>query len=82
MIWNHGLELLNDFLTHLNLCHQTIKFMSKISQSKIVFLDTTVLIDDTNKLYTDLYCKQTRIPISYESPSTAIYLELDVFALN
>ena len=59
MIWNHSLQSLNDFLEHLNTCHTTIKFTSEVSQDSVVFLDTTVLIDDTRKLYTDLYCKPT-----------------------
>ena len=60
MIWNHDLQSLNDFLGHLNTCHPTIKFTSEVSQDSVVFLDTTVLIDDTTrKIYTDLYCKPT-----------------------
>jgi len=59
MVWNHGNESLNQFLTHLNLCHKTIKFTSDISPESINFLDTTIKIDTNRKLYTDLYCKPT-----------------------
>jgi len=59
MIWNHGLESLQDFLKHLNSCHKTIKFTSEISETFVNFLDTTVKIDQNRKVYTDLFCKPT-----------------------
>jgi len=59
MIWNEGQKSLQDFLTHLNSCHRTIKFTSEISEKEVNFLDTTVKIDEHRKLYTDLFCKPT-----------------------
>jgi len=59
MIWDKGSDSLQEFLSHLNSCHNTIKFTSEISSEKVNFLDTTVLIDTDRKLYTNLYCKPT-----------------------
>jgi len=69
LIWEHGDEKFQTFLNHLNTCHQTIKFTSEISYSSVNFLDTTVLIDSSGKLYTTLYCKPTDSHnyLSYES---------------
>ena len=59
MIWEHGLESLNEFIEYLNNIHPTIKFTSEYSNEKIAFLDTTVKIDDDLTLYTTLYEKPT-----------------------
>ena len=59
MVWNNGRESLDNFLTHLNSCHETIKFTSDISPESVTFLDTTVKIDSDRRVYTDLYCKPT-----------------------
>jgi hypothetical protein len=59
LIWEHSEKELDDFLSHLNHCHPTIKFTSEKSTTNINFLDTTVNIDNSGKLYTNLYCKPT-----------------------
>jgi len=59
LIWEHGNEKFEVFLNHLNTCHQTIKFTSEVSLASVNFLDTTVSLDHTRKLYTTLYCKPT-----------------------
>jgi hypothetical protein len=58
MIWPHGEEKLDQFFTHLNSFHPTIKFTSERSRETINFLD--VQVSWKNKtLITDLYVKPT-----------------------
>ena len=59
MVWNKDRNSLDDFLTHLNECHHSIKFTSEVSSEQIIFLDTLVRPNTDRKLYTDLYCKPT-----------------------
>ena len=59
LIWNNGHDSFQEFMTHLNSCHHSIKFTVETSTSQVNFLDTTVKIDSNGKLYTDLYCKPT-----------------------
>ena len=58
MIWQHGESELNNFVSHLNSCVDTIKFTMEFSMKSISFLDTRV-INKGGKLYTDLYTKPT-----------------------
>ena len=58
MIWPHGEEKLNKFVTLLNSSHKTIKFTHEVSPSKINFLDVTVLLHN-NSIATDLHVKST-----------------------
>ena len=58
-IWEHGQHALEEWHTHLNSAHKQIKFTMEKSLNKINFLDTTVKVDTKNKLYTDLYTKDT-----------------------
>ena len=59
MIWTHGEDNLNKFITYLNQLHPTIKFTHEVSNSSINFLDTTVKINEERNLYTTLYEKPT-----------------------
>ena len=59
MIWTHGEDNLNKFITYLNQLHPTIKFTHEVSNSSINFLDTTVKINEERILYTTLYEKPT-----------------------
>jgi hypothetical protein len=59
MIWDHGVDSLQEFLAHLNSCHRTIKFTSEYSTQQVTFLDTVAKVDENMRLYTDLYCKPT-----------------------
>ena len=59
MIWTHGEDELNKFITYLNSIHEKIKFTHEHSTESINFLDTTVKIDSDRKLYTTLYEKPT-----------------------
>ena len=59
MIWPHGTEPLNDFVTYLNECHTTIKFTAETSVSHVNFLDITVALNSSNKITTSLYTKPT-----------------------
>ena len=59
MIWPHGTEPLNDFVTYLNECHTTIKFTAETSVSLVNFLDITVALNSSNKITTSLYTKPT-----------------------
>ena len=59
-VLTHGRESLDEFITHLNTCHHSIKFTTEISQDTVSFLDTSVYIDHTNHtLGTDLFYKPT-----------------------
>ena len=58
MIWPHGEEKLNEFVSLLNSSHETIKFTHEVSPSKINFLDVTVLLHN-NSIATDLHVKST-----------------------
>ena len=59
IIWTHGHESLNTFVTHLNNCLPSIKFEADTSTSHIHFLDVTVSLDAHYNLQTDLYSKPT-----------------------
>ena len=54
LIWPHGMNLLLEFIIHLNTVHTTIKFTSDISPTEIAFLDFIIYIKE-NKLYTRLH---------------------------
>ena len=58
MIWPHGEEKLNEFVSLLNSSHETIKFTHEVSPSKINFLDVTALLHN-NIIDTDLQVKST-----------------------
>ena len=58
MIWTHGEDKLQEFITYLNSIHPTIKFTHEFSYTHISFLDTTVKINEKRELYT-LYGKPT-----------------------
>ena len=59
MIWTHGEDTLNEFITYLNGIHPTIKFTHELSNTHINFLDTTVKVNSHRELYTTLYEKPT-----------------------
>ena len=58
IIWQHGEEELNNFISHLNNCSDHIKFTSETSTRSVAFLDTLVLLQN-NHIETDLYSKPT-----------------------
>ena len=58
LLWDHGRESLDKFITYLNEVHETIKFTYEISRESIPFLDTCVKIVD-NRIVTDLHNKVT-----------------------
>ena len=58
-IWTQGIEKLQQFLTHINKFHPTIKFDCTYSHKTVNFLDTTIYINSNNKLESDLYIKPT-----------------------
>ena len=58
-IWPYGEEQLLEFLEKINLFHPSIKFTAKWSAKSVVFLDTTVTVDNEGCLITDLYKKPT-----------------------
>ena len=59
MVWTHAEEKLDEFITHINSSHNTIKFTHEFSDSSISFLDVTVLLNKNNQISTDLYVKST-----------------------
>ena len=58
MVWTHGNEKLDSFITYLNSMHPTIKFTSERSNISIPFLDVNIQLEN-GKIETDLYCKPT-----------------------
>ena len=58
LLWTHGEEKLNDFITYLNNLHPTIKFTSSFSYNEIPFLDVKVMLLN-GRLETDLYVTPT-----------------------
>ena len=59
MIWTHGSDKLEEFITYLNGIHPTIKFTHETSPTQIDFLDRTVKINQSRFLYTTIYEKPT-----------------------
>ena len=59
MPWQHGLDELQKFVTHLNSVSEHITFTIEWSRQKVPFLDTTVLYSPLRGFYTDLYTKPT-----------------------
>ena len=58
LIWTRGMDNLQEFISHLNTCHPTIKFTSEISETHVPFLDILVSKNE-NHINTDLYCIPT-----------------------
>jgi hypothetical protein len=58
IIWTKSKSDLTHFINTLNSTHDTIKFTANISDTKIEFLDTTVLLQN-GFLHTELYIKPT-----------------------
>ena len=61
MVWKHGPQALEDFLTFCNQCFSTIKFTAEISNSSINFLDTTIFFNSTGLLESTLFVKPNDI---------------------
>ena len=59
IIWTANRQQFIDFIGKLNQKHPSIKFKHHISNKAVDFLDTTVYIDENNKLQTKLYRKPT-----------------------
>ena len=57
LVWTHGHTELESFINHLNYVHNTIKFTSEISNSRVCFLDTWVIIQEDGTIQTDLCTK-------------------------
>ena len=55
----HGEDKLEDFINHINSLYSTIKFTHEVSKSHISVLDVMVLLDNNNKISTDLFVKST-----------------------
>jgi len=56
--WHHGLTELNNFVQHLNTLHPTIKFTMTTGHS-VNYLDTTLSIDNDQKINSQTYYKAT-----------------------
>ena len=59
MIWPHGQEELDRFITYINNYHRTIKFTMESSNNSIPFLDVLEYRSDSNTLETTIYSKPT-----------------------
>ena len=59
MIWTHGQEELDKFVQYLNQIKPSIKFTCEQSLTQVCFLDTWVVRDVDNTLYTKVYSKPT-----------------------
>ena len=68
IIWTHGRESLHEILDYMNNCSDSIKFKHEISDDRVAFLDTLVILDE-GKIKTDLYSKPTNSHsyLKYES---------------
>jgi len=44
LLWTHGEDKLNDFITYLNNLHPSIKFTTSFSYNEIPFLDVEVML--------------------------------------
>ena len=71
MIWTHGSDELQKFITYLNDIHPKVKFTHESSESEINFLDTTVKFDSNRKLYTTLFENPTDTILSTFHISTS-----------
>ena len=58
MVWTHGEDKLNNFITNLNNIHPTIKFTSEHSTTSIPFLDVNIQLAN-RRIETDLFYKPT-----------------------
>ena len=58
-IWQGTLQSLQEFITHANAHHNTIKFTFEHSDSNINFLDTNIYLDKKRTLQTTIYRKPT-----------------------
>lgn len=58
MLWHHDEKSLNEFFTHANACHDTIKFTFHYSKLSVNFLDVNITLYE-GKLITQLYRKPT-----------------------
>ena len=61
MIWTHGSEELEQFITRANSTHPSIKFTTEISSFSLPFLDVLVSVTETG-IKTSLYRKPTDRP--------------------
>ncbi|XP_023311228.1 uncharacterized protein LOC111691923 [Anoplophora glabripennis] len=60
VIWTHGKEKLNGFLTHLNSIHHKIQFTMEIEENnKLPFLDVSIIKNRTGGLGYTVYRKPT-----------------------
>ena len=59
MMWPHGPEELHHLMTIMNHFHQTIKLTHSYNYNGIAFLDTIVIRDTENSIYTKVYHKPT-----------------------
>ena len=59
MIWTNSLDSYHEFISHLNSCHQSIKFTAEMLTQKVNFLDTTVYLTHSGSLSTTLYSNPT-----------------------
>ena len=57
-MWEHGEELLKEFINKINSFHPTIKFTADWSKEKVNFLDVEVTLNN-GVLSTDLFVKPT-----------------------
>ena len=57
--WTYGRDELDNFVSYLNNCHDTIKFTLEVSCLKIDFLDITIIDNSGGLVSTNLYCKPT-----------------------
>ena len=59
VIWTHGEDCLQEFISYLNSSHRTIKFTSDYSKIALNFLDVSIKVGVGGALETDFFCKPT-----------------------
>ena len=58
MVWTHGEDKLNTFISYLNNIHPTIKFTSEHSTTLTPYLDVNIQLEN-KKIETDVFCEPT-----------------------
>ena len=58
-VWTHGIDKLKEFLHYINNFHPTIKSEFEYSYERVHFFDTSIYINNLNRLESDLFIKPT-----------------------
>lgn len=72
MVWDLGIDKLNEFIQIANEFHPSIKFTAEFSSTSVNYLDTIVKVETLEsgekRLYTDLYTRIQTPTTTYTTP--------------